>query len=144
MTQTSIALSSLNETFDVNVEGLGIIKVKKESSNQGLKRSEHIRDIFKLQDESKRLDKKVKKLIADGVDENDPQIVKLTEEGTAKLDKITEVSKAEHEMRRSRLSDDEGGKLVEKLFDSASDEDIAKLFAIADGTDKKVEDAKAD
>ena len=38
----SIRLSSFSDFTAVNVEGLGVIKVKKESSNQGARHSEII------------------------------------------------------------------------------------------------------
>lgn len=132
----SIALSSLNETVDVMVEGLGVIKVRKETSNQGLKTSENMRDIFKLQEDGKKLDKRLKKLLAEGKKEGDPEIEKLERQGTEKIDRITEVRRSEYDLKRARLSDDEGGKLVERLYNEASDEDIARIFAVADGKEQ--------
>lgn len=132
----SIALSSLNETVDVMVEGLGVIKVSKETSNQGLKTSENMRDIFKLQEDGKKLDKRLKKLLAEGKKEGDPEIEKLERQGTEKIDRITEVRRSEYDLKRARLSDDEGGKLVERLYNEASDEDIARIFAVADGKEQ--------
>lgn len=140
MAGISIALSSLDEYKDINVEGLGVIRVKKESSNQGLKSSENIRDIYKLQDESKALSKKVKKLIESGAGEDDEEIVKLNTKGTDKLDRITEIRKSEQDMKKSRMSDYDGGKLVEYLFNNANDEDIARIFALAEEVDADTKD----
>lgn len=130
----SIALSSISDFTAVNVDGLGVIKVKKESSNQGLKHSENIRDIYKLQDEAKRFSKQMDKLLAEGKEKTDPEVVKLESKATETLDRITDIRKEEQDLRRARLFDDEDGKLVKLLFENASDEDIAKLFAVADGT----------
>lgn len=128
MAEISIRLSSFSDFTAVNVEGLGIIKVKKESSNQGARHAEIVRDIFKLQELSRSLDKRSRELIEQGKDESDPELMKLEKKGTEALDKITELRKEEQQLRRSRLSDDEGGKLVDLLFEHASDEDIAKLL----------------
>ena len=133
MAGISIRLSSLDDYKAINVEGLGVIKVKKESSNQGLQVSEDTRDIFRLQDEAKKLDKKIKLLINNGANEDDLEIQKIESKAAEKLDKITEIRKSIQNTRKLRLSDNEGGKLVEKLFDSATDADISKLFALADG-----------
>lgn len=135
--EISIRLSSFSDYTAVNVEGLGVIKVKKESSNQGLRRSEAIRDIFKLQDEAKRISKQMEKLTAEGKKENDPEVEKLESKATEKLNLITELQRTNQELMRSRLSDDEGGKLVNKLYELATDKDIAKLFAT---TEKKDDD----
>lgn len=140
----SIALSSLTDVYSVNVEGLGVIHIKKESSNQGLKTSENVRDIFKLQDEAKALQKKIEKLIKDGKTEEDVEIEKLNSKAVEKLDKISEIRKSEHDMRKARMSDDEGGSLVDKLYDLASDEDIARLFALADGRLEETQDGEAE
>lgn len=133
MAGISIKLSSLNDSKAINVEGLGVIKVKNESSNQGLQVSENTRDIFKLQDEIKKLDKKMRSLIESGAKEDGPEIQKIESKATEKLDRITEIRKSIQDARKSRLSDDEEGKLVKKLFDNATDADISKLFALADG-----------
>lgn len=130
MAEISIRLSSFSDFTAVNVEGLGVIKVKKESSNQALRRSEILRDIFALQDEAKRLDDEQKKLMSEGKTENDPEIIKLEHKATSKLDKVTELQKMNQQLAKARLSDDEDGKLVEKLYDNASDEDIARLLAL--------------
>ena len=135
MADVSIQLTSLTDYKSINVEGLGVIKVRPESSNQGMRHSEIVRDIYKLQDESKKNDKKLKKLLAEGFKEDSEEIQKIESVSTATLERITELRKTVQEMRQSRLSDDEGGKLVKKLYEDASDEDIAKLFALADGTD---------
>lgn len=137
MADISIALSSFDDFTAVNVEGLGVIKVRKESSNQGLRQSENTRDIFKLQDESRALDISLRKLIADGKTEDDPEIIKLEKKGTEKLDRITEARREIQMLRKSRLSDDDGGALVERLFEDATDEDISKLLATADGLSNK-------
>lgn len=134
--EISIRLSSFSDFTAVNVEGLGVIKVKKESSNQGLRRSETIRDIFKLQDEAKRISKQMEKLTAEGKKETDPEVEKLESKATEKLNLITELQRTNQELMRSRLSDDEGGKLVNKLYELATDEDIAKLFATTEKIDE--------
>ena len=126
----SIRLSSFSDFTAVNVEGLGVIKVKKESSNQGARHSEIIRDIFRLQDQGKVLQQKISALIAEGKGENDPEFIKLEKKGSEALEKISELRTEDQKLRKSRLSDDEGGKLVDILFDSASDQDIAKLLNI--------------
>lgn len=136
MTEISIALNSLSDYKAINVEGLGVINVRRESSNQATKSSENVRDIFKLQDEAKKLEKRAKELTDTGAKDDDPELIKLNEKSTAKLEKITEIRVSEMAMRKSRLSDNEGGKLVEKLFDLASDEDIAKVFALAEAKDE--------
>ena len=130
MTEISIRLSSFSDFTAVNVEGLGVIKVKKESSNQGARHSEIIRDIFRLQDQGKALQQKISALIAEGKGENDPEFLKLEKKGSEALEKISELRTEDQKLRKSRLSDDEGGKLVDILFDSASDQDIAKLLNI--------------
>ena len=126
----SIRLSSFSDFTAVNVEGLGVIKVKKESSNQGARHSEIIRDIFRLQDQGKALQQKISALIAEGKGEDDPEFIKLEKKGSEALEKISELRTEDQKLRKSRLSDDEGGKLVDILFDSASDQDIAKLLNI--------------
>ena len=126
----SIRLSSFSDFTAVNVEGLGVIKVKKESSNQGARHSEIIRDIFRLQDQGKALNQKISALIAEGKGEDDPEFTKLEKKGSEALEKISELRTEDQKLRKSRLSDDEGGKLVDILFDSASDQDIAKLLNI--------------
>lgn len=130
MAELSIRLSSFSDFTLVNVEGLGIIKVKKESSNQGARIQEIMRDTFKLQDEGKTLDKQIKRLIDDGKSSDDPELIKLEKKGTEILDKVSNLRNESMKIRRMRLSDDEDGKLVNILFDSASDEDIAKLLAL--------------
>lgn len=137
MAEISIRLSSFSDFTAVNVEGLGVIKVKKESSNQALTRSEIVRDIFKLQDEAKTLQKQQEKLEAEGKREDDPEFAKLERKATEKLDRITDLQRTNHELVKSRLSDNEDGKLVEKLYELTSDEDIAKLLAIE--PDKKAD-----
>lgn len=128
--EISIRLSSFSDFTAVNVDGLGIIKVKKESSNQGARRSEIVRDIFKLQDEAKTLNKKMEKLQKEGKGENDPEFEKLESKAATKLDAITQLQTDHQKLVRSRLSDDEGGKLVDLLFEHASDEDISRLLAL--------------
>jgi len=130
MTEISIRLSSFSDFTAVNVEGLGVIKVKKESSNQGARHSEIIRDIFKLQDQGKALEQKINSLLAEGKGQDDPEFLKLEKKGSEALEKISELRTEDQKLRKSRLSDDEGGKLVDMLFDSASDQDIAKLLNI--------------
>lgn len=130
MTEISIRLSSFSDFTAVNVEGLGVIKVKKESSNQGARHSEIIRDIFKLQDQGKALEQKINSLLAEGKGQDDPEFLKLEKKGSEALEKISELRTEDQKLRKSRLSDDEGGKLVDILFDSASDQDIAKLLNI--------------
>lgn len=142
MAVTSIALSSLNDYSEVNIEGLGVIKVKKESSNQGLKNSENIRDIYKLQDEAKKLAKQVDDLLLEGKPQDDPEIIKLNTKSTEKLEKITDIRVSQQEMKKSRMFDDENGKLVDYLFDNATDEDIARVFALAGGYLKEDEDGE--
>lgn len=131
MTLASIRLSSFSDTTDVNVEGLGIIKVKKESSNQGARHSEIVREIYKIQEASKQLDKKITTLLLEGKTDSDPEFVKLENKGRAFLDRISELRLEDQQLRKSRLSDDEGGKLVDILFENASDEDIAKLLSFS-------------
>ena len=126
----SIRLSSFSDFTAVNVEGLGVIKVKKESSNQGARHSEIIRDIFRLQDQGKALQQKMSALIAKGKGENDPEFTKPEKKISEALEKISELRTEDQKLRKSRLTDDEGGKLVDILFDSASDQDIAKLLNI--------------
>lgn len=126
----SIKLSSFSDFTAVNVEGLGVIKVKKESSNQASRRTEIIRDVFKLQDEGKALEKRIKKLQQSGVSEDDEEFIKLEKKGSTTLERIAELNKEEKDLRKSRLSDDEGGKLVDLLFNNATDEDIAKVLAV--------------
>lgn len=140
MAGISITLSSLDDYKTINVEGLGILKVRRESSNQGLKSSENVRDIFKLQDEAKKLEKKSAKLLKDGLKDDDPEIIKLNAKATDKLEQITEIRKSEHEMRKSRIFDDEDGRLVNELFERATDEDIAKLLALAENPESSKDD----
>lgn len=135
MAGISIALSSFNDFTSVNVEGLGVIKVCKESSNQGLRHSENIRDIFNLQNDVAKLEKRIKKLLSEGKTSDDEEIMKLEQKGTDNLVRITDIRKQEQVLCRARLSDDEEGKLVEELFNRASDEDISKLLAAGDITD---------
>lgn len=132
MAEISIKLSSFNDFTAVNVEGLGVIKIKKESSDQGLRHSEIIRDLFKLKDESKNLDTLIDKLLAEGKDNSDPEIVKLNQKAVQTLSKITALRRENQELRRGRLFDDKNGELVEKLFNNATDDDISSLFELAD------------
>lgn len=133
----SIRLSSFSDFTAVNVEGLGVIKVKKESSNQGARQQEIIRDIFKLQDSSKRLGKKIEALEAAGKTEDDAEYQKLNNKALEALESVTELQKEALALRKSRLEDDEDGKLVELLFANASDEDITKLLDIEKEEEKE-------
>lgn len=139
----SIKLGSIDEKVAVNIEGLGTVYVKKESSNQGLKTSENMRDVFKLQDEAKKLEKQALKLVAEGKSDDSPEIKKLEAKSMEKLDRITEIRKIEQDMKKSRLSDDKNGELVDFLFNNASDEDIARVFAIGDGRLEEEDDTDA-
>lgn len=139
----SIKLGSIDEKVAVNIEGLGTVYVKKESSNQGLKTSENMRDVFKLQDEAKKLEKQALKLVAEGKSDDSPEIKKIEAKSMEKLDRITEIRKIEQDMKKSRLSDDKNGELVDFLFNNASDEDIARVFAIGDGRLEEEDDTDA-
>lgn len=130
--EISIRLSSFSDFTAVNVEGLGVIKVKKESSNQGLRRSEIMNGIFELQAEAKNLEKRMKKLSAEGKKEGDPEVDKLESRASEKIARMTDLQQTYQKLSRSRLFDDEDGKLVDKLYELATDEDIAKVLATAD------------
>lgn len=139
MAGISIRLSSFSDFTEVNVEGLGIIKVRKESSNQGARISEITRDIFNLQDQGKSIEKKIKKLHEEGKDESSPEFEKLNKKGGEALDMITNLRAEHHALRKARLSDNEGGKLVEILFDNTDDTDISKLLAAGELTEQEEE-----
>ena len=141
MAEISISLSSLTDYKTINVGELGVIKVRNESSNQGLKRSETTRDLFKLQQDAKKIDKQMIKLKAEGKTDDDPEVEKLNSIAVEKLSAITELQRAYVDAARSRLFDDEDGKLVDELYDRASPGDIAKLFASADEEQGSVDES---
>jgi len=125
MTDISISLNNIQNIKTVNIEGVGIVKVRRLGSGEELDLSSKIRRLGKLIDELSRIDFTV-------LDANKPEdlakITKLTRRVEELSDEISAIKESEFEVYKKCFTDDEGGRIVDIIMNTLSEQERAELF----------------
>ena len=136
MTEISISLSSIQNIKTVNIEGLGVLHIRKLGSGEDLDLSFKQRRINRLIDDLNRID-------FVGLDATKPgdikKIEKLAKKADAIQEEISQIKKDEFEVYKRLLSDDKGGKVVDVIMNTLTPKERAEIFNIAFGEKKEVE-----
>jgi len=136
MADITISLGNIQNIKTVEIEGLGILKIRKLGSGEDLDLSFKQRRMNKLIDE-------LTSISFVGLDARKPKDVKKIDSLAKKADsiqeEISEIKKSEFELYKSLLSDDKGGKVVDVIMNTLNDKERAEIFNIAFGVKKQVE-----
>jgi len=136
MTEISISLNSIQNIKTVNIEGLGVLHIRRLGSGEDLDLSFKQRRINKLVDELTAID-------FVGLDATNPddikKIDKLAKKADAIQEEISQIKKDEFEVYKRLLSDDKGGKVVDVIMNTLTARERAEIFNIAFGEKKEIE-----
>jgi vacuolar-type H+-ATPase subunit I/STV1 len=125
MADFSIALSGIRNTRTVNIEGLGVITARRLGSGEELELSAKSRRLGKIFDELGRMD-------FTKFDTSKPEELKELKKLTDKAEKlyleVEEIKRFEMSIYRGLLSDDKGGKVVDVIMNTLTDEERGELF----------------
>lgn len=136
MADISISLNSIQNIKTVNIEGLGVLKIRKLGSGEDLDLSFKRRRVNKLIDELSAID-------FTSLDTKKPSDLKkmerLSKRADAIQDEIAETKASEFEIYKRLLSDDKGGAVVDVIMNTLTDAERAEIFHIAFGEKKPLE-----
>src|SRR5690606_36906241 len=125
MADISISLSNIQHVKTVNIEGLGVLKVRKLGAGEDLDLSFKQRRLGKLIEELSKID-------FTSLDTSKPsdikKIEKLAKKAEALGDEIAEIKKFEFETYKRLLSDDKNGEIVDVIMNTLTDQERAELF----------------
>lgn len=121
----NISLSNVQNVKTVNIEGVGVFKVRKLGAGAELDLSDKLRRLNKIIAEVAKYDfnqydEKTKKGKAD--------LLNLQDKATVLMDEVHEIRKFELETYKSCFEDENGGEDVKKLFNMLSDDERVALF----------------
>lgn len=121
----TIALSSIQNTRTVNIEGLGVITARRLGSGEELELSAKSRRLGKIFDELGSMD-------FTKFDTSKPEELKELKKLTDKAEKLSleveEIKRFEMTIYRGLLSDDKGGKVVDVIMNTLTDQERGELF----------------
>lgn len=136
MAEISIALSNIQDVKTVNIEGLGLLKIRKLGSGEDLDLSFKQRRLNQLIDALNRID-------FTALDAKKPSDLKKIKKLSEKADKIAEeiadIKKSQFDIYKRLLSDDKNGEIVDVIMNTLTDMERAKVFEIAFGGIKSVD-----
>ncbi len=136
MAEISISLNSIQNIKTVNIEGLGVLHIRKLGSGEDLDLSFKQRRVNKLIDE-------LSNISFVGLDATNPddikKIDKLAKKADAIQEEISQIKKDEFDIYKRLLSDDKGGKVVDVIMNTLTPKERAEIFNIAFGEKKQVE-----
>ncbi len=129
-TNISIALNDIQDTRTVNIEGVGVLNIRKLGSGEDLDLSFKQRRFNKLLDELASID-------FVGLDATKPSDMKKIKRQSDRAEKIGEeisnIKQSQFEIYKRLLSDDKNGKVVDLIMNTLNDVERAKIFEIAFG-----------
>lgn len=137
MADISLSLKSIQNTRTVNIEGEGVLTIRKLGSGEDLDLSVKRRRMNKLIDELNSID-------FSGLDVAKKADLKkletLSKKAEAIQEEIAQIKLFEFELYKSLLSDDKDGKVVDLVMKTLSDKERAVIFNRAFSQDKVGED----
>lgn len=138
MTEITISLSDIQNIKTVNIEGLGVLKIRKLGSGEDLDLSVKRRRINKLVDELDSIYNRMG-LLDLKKPSDEKKFDKLSKQAEELGDEISEIKRYEFETYKRLLSDDKNGAVVDVIMNTLSDKERAEIFNIAFGEKKIVE-----
>lgn len=141
MTDTlQISLSNIQNIKNVNIEGVGIFRVRKLGAGEELDLSTKMRRLMEIATD-------LGKLNLTEVDENTPEGAKIFAKHSGTVSKYTkeidDIKRFELETYKKCFTDDENGKKVDFLINALSDTERAELFKQIFGTPKEIDTPEA-
>lgn len=137
MADISLSLNNIQNIKTVNIEGVGVLKVRRLGAGEELDLSAKLRRLVKVIEELNKID-------FTSLDATNPEdfkkISQLTTKAEALSEEATEIKKFEFETYKRCLSDDDGGKVVDVIMNTLTESERAELFNQIFG-DKKPVDA---
>lgn len=135
-TDTSISLNNIQNIKTVNIEGVGVVKVRRLGAGEDLDLSTKLRRLGKLIDDLNTFD--FTKYDAKKPDDL-KEIEKLAKKAEAISDEVAEIKKFEFETYKRCLSDDEGGAVVAIIMNTLTEIERAELFKQIFSAKKQIE-----
>jgi hypothetical protein len=138
-TSVSISLNNIQNIKTVNIEGIGVVKVRRLGAGEDLDLSVKVRRLGKLIDELSAIDftkydaKKPEDL---------KEIEKLTKRAEAISDEVAEIKRFEFETYKRCFSDDKDGALVDVIMNTLTEAERAELFKQIFNEKKQIEAPK--
>lgn len=135
MAEISLSLNNIQNVKTVNLEGLGIIKVRKLGSGEELDLSTKMRRTNKILDELSALDFSS---FDTSKAEDLKEIQKLTKKAERLSDELDEIKRFEFETYKRLITDEKNGKVVDVIMNTLTDQERGELFSIIFGQVKEV------
>lgn len=136
MADISIALNNVQNVKTVNIEGLGVLTVRKLGAGEDLDLSSKMRRLGKVIDELSAID-------FSKLDARKPEHLKIIEKESKRAealsDELAEIKRFEFNMYKRCLSDDQGGKVVDVVMNTLTEQERAALFMEIFGENRKLD-----
>lgn len=138
MAELSISLSNVQNIKTVNIEGLGVFKVRRLGPGEEYDLSTKRRRLMKISQEMVKIKKKIDNV--PGESEKEALALKNLDYINKLSDEITDIQKYELDAYKRCFTDDSNGEKTEKLINSLTDDERLKLYSMI--FDTKVEEPK--
>lgn len=125
MTDISISLSNIQNIKTVKIDPIGVIRVRRLGAGEELDLSDKLRRLGKIVNELQDMDFAK---FNSGSDDDLEQIKKLSKRAEKLSDEISDIKRYEFTTYKKCLSDDDGGKVVDEVMNTLSDEERSELF----------------
>jgi len=136
MSDMNISLNNIQKTKTVNIDGVGVLKVRRIGAGEELDLSRNHRRLSKIIKELSQIDFMQ---FNSAKPEDVKKIEKLNKRVDEISDEISEIKKFEYETYKRCLSDDENGKVVDVIMNTLTEEERSELFKQIFSTKKQVE-----
>lgn len=136
MSEITISLNNIQNIKTVNIDGAGLLHIRRMGSGEDLDISFKRRRINKLIDDLNRID-------FTGLNVNKEADLKKMEKLSSRAESISneiaEIKQSEFDIYKRLLSDDKNGEVVDLVMNTLTEKERAKLFLIAFGEKTIVE-----
>ena len=136
MADISISLNTIQNIKTVHIKGVGVLNVRKLGAGEELDLSFKLRRLNKIVGELNAIDLTKFNSRKPG---DLKKITKLSEKIDLLSEEASEIKRAEFDIYKRCLSDDEGGKVVDVIMNTLSDEERAELYRQVFGENKPIE-----
>lgn len=136
MADISLSLNNIQNIKTVNIEGVGVIRVRRMGAGEELDLSNKLRRLGKIIDELSAID--FTKHDA-SKPEDLKKIAKLAKRAEALSDEVTDIKRFEFDTYKRCISDDKNGEVVDLIMNTLTEDERTALFKEIFGIKKPVE-----
>lgn len=128
MTQVSISLSNIQNIKTVNIEGIGVFKVRRLGPGEEYDLSMKRRRLIKLAEEVAEIQKKMNSLTDEAAREDFAQSEMKKIDSLS--DEVAKIQKNELEVYKRCFTDDANGEKTDHLIDMLTNDERMKLYSL--------------